>query len=124
VLYLDYANSAYFQNYVGRTTSAILSGINVWTGAILGVTSFLATYFLFRERSKPKSSQGGFDRFRQWTGKLSLRPKRIAKIAPSVSGISPGLPSMEPALTTTAEGPGTLAETSGKTVSPEKKRES
>src|SRR2546428_4873855 len=55
-LYLDYSNNAYLQNYVGRTTTAILSGINVWTGVILGVTSFLATYFLLQDRSKPKGS--------------------------------------------------------------------
>jgi len=122
VLYLDYANNAYFQNYVGRTTSAILSGINVWTGAILGVTSFLATYFLLQDRSKPKSQGRGENRFRQWTGKLRIRPRRIAKIAPTVSGILPGLPSMEQIPVSSAQGAGILAEAPGR-VPPEKKRE-
>ena len=106
VLYLDYSNNAFLQNYVGRTTSAILSGINVWTGAILGLTSFLATYFLLQDRSKPKSPESGANRLRQWTGKLRIRPRKTAKVVPTVLAISLGLPSMEqaPAGPTPAEG--------------------
>src|SRR2546422_256298 len=122
-LYLDYSNNAYLQNYVGRTTSAILSGINVWTGAILGVTSFLATYFLLQDRSKPRSAGGAANRFRQWSGKLRIRPRRIAKIAPTVSGILPGLPSMEQIPVSPAQGAGTLAEASGRTAGPDRKQE-
>ena len=122
VLYLDYSNNAYFQNYVGRTTATILSGINVWTGAILGVTSFLATYFLLQDRSKVKSPGGVAIRFQQLTSKLRIRPRKIAKIAPTVSGLTLSLPSMEqipsPART------GTLVEAAGKPVTPEKKQES
>src|SRR5207244_6285686 len=95
-LYLDYSNSAYVIYYVGRTTTAILSGINVWTGVILGVTSFLATYFLLQDRSKPKSAGRPADRLRQWAGKIRIRPRRISQIAPTLSGITPGVPSMEP----------------------------
>jgi hypothetical protein len=123
VLYLDYANNAYFQNYVGRTTSAILSGINVWTGAILGVTSFLATYFLLQDRSKPKRAGGAANRFRLWTGKLRIRPRRIGKIAPTVSGILPSLPSMEQIPVSSVQGAGILDEAPGKPVLSEKKRE-
>src|SRR6266566_4663628 len=94
-LYLDYSNNAYLQNYVGRTTTAILSGINVWTGVILGVTSFLATYFLLQDSSKPKGAGGATNRLRQWAGKMRIRPRKISKIVPTVSGIIPGLPSME-----------------------------
>src|SRR5256712_6912099 len=121
-LYLDYSNNAYLQSYVGRTTTAILSGINVWTGAILGVTSFLATYFLLQDRSGPKSAGGAANRLRQWSGKLR-RPRRIAKIAPTVSGILPGLPSMEQIPASPAQGAGSLAEAPGRTAGPDKKQE-
>jgi uncharacterized membrane protein YdfJ with MMPL/SSD domain len=124
VLYLDYANNAYFQNYVGRTTSSILSGINVWTGAILGVTSFLATYFLLQDRSKPKNSGGVANHFHQWSNKLHLRPRKIVKIAPTVSGISLGLPSMEQASAAPTPAEATMSDTSTKPTSSEKKQES
>jgi len=123
-LYLDYSNNAYLQNYVGRTTTAILSGINVWTGVILGVTSFLATYFLLQDRSKPKGSGGAANRLRQWAGKMGIRPRKISKIAPTISGISPGLPSMEPIPAAPAQGTtGTMVEASGKLVPPKKEQE-
>jgi hypothetical protein len=123
-LYLDYSNNAFLQNYVGRTTSTILSGINVWTGAILGVTSFLATYFLLQDRSRPKNRGSGMNRIRQWTGKLGIRPKRNAKIAPTVSAISLGLPSMEPASTALTQEERTLIEGSRKPATTGKRRES
>src|SRR3989475_2462779 len=122
-LYLDYSNNAYLQNYVGRATTAILSGINVWTGVILGVTSFLATYFLLQDRSGPEGSGGAAIRLRQWAGKMRIRPRKISKIAPTISGISPGLPSMEPIPASPAQGVGTLAEAPGKTAGPDKKQE-
>lgn len=120
VLYLDYSNNVFFQDYVGRTTAAILSGINVWTGAILGVTSFLATYFLLQDRSKAKGSSGVAIRFQQLTSKLHIRPRKIAKIAPTVSGLTLGLPSMEqiPSPARTEK----RVEAAGKPV-PEKKQE-
>jgi len=124
VLYLDYSNNAFLQNYVGRTTSTILSGINVWTGAILGITSFLATYFLLQGRARPKNRGSEMNRFRQWTGKLRIRPRRISKITPTVSGISPGLPSMEPVAPTPAQGTGPLVDASRKPVSSRKEQES
>jgi len=122
VLYLDYSNNAYFQNYVGRTTAAILSGINVWTGAILGVTSFLATYFLLQERSKAKGPSGVTIRLQQFTSRLRIRPRKIAKIAPTVSGLTLGLPSMEPTLVASPARTETVVEAAGKPV-PEKKQE-
>ena len=124
-LYLDYSNNTYLQNYVGRTTSAILSGINVWTGAILGVTSFLATYFLLQDRSKPKNAGSTTNRLRQWAGKMRIRPRRISKIAPTISGISPGLPSMEPMPATLVQGStGTEVEPTAKPVPPRNEQES
>jgi len=124
-LYLDYSNNAYLQNYVGRTTTAILSGINVWTGVILGVTSFLATYFLLQDRSKPKGSSGTANRFRQWAGKIHIRPRRISKIAPTLSGITPGLPSMEPMPAPPVQGStGTVVEAPSKPVPINKEQES
>jgi uncharacterized membrane protein YdfJ with MMPL/SSD domain len=123
-LYLDYSNNAFLQNYVGRTTSTILSGINVWTGAILGITSFLATYFLLQGRARPKNRGSGMNRFRQWTGKLRIRPRRISKITPTVSGISPGFPSMEPAPAAPAQAMGTLVDASRKPVSSRREQES
>jgi len=119
-LYLDYSNNPFLQDYVGRTTSAILSGINVWTGAILGVTSFLATYFLLQDRSKPKGSRGVAIRLQQWTSRLRIRPRKIAKIAPTVSGLSLGLPSMEPPPVATGLGEGIPVEGSKKPSSSEK----
>ena len=124
-LYLDYSNNAYLQNYVGRTTTAILSGINVWTGVILGVTSFLATYFLLQDRSKPKSAGAAANRLRQWAAKMRIRPRKISKIVPTVSGIIPGLPSMEPTLATPAQvTTGTIVEAPDKPVPPNEKQES
>jgi putative drug exporter of the RND superfamily len=123
VLYLDYSNNAYFQNYVGRTTAAILSGINVWTGAILGITSFLATYFLLQDRSKAKGPSGVTIRFQQLTSRLRIRPRKIAKIAPTVSGLTLGLPSMEQTLVASPARTETRVEAAGKPV-PEKKQES
>src|SRR5207245_11147879 len=108
----------------GRTTSTILSGINVWTGAILGLTSFLATYFLLQDRSKPKSAGSTTNRLRQWAGKMRIRPRKLSKIAPTISGISPGLPSMEPMPAAPAQGTtGTMVEASGKLVPPKKEQE-
>jgi RND superfamily putative drug exporter len=85
-IYLDYANNVYLQNFVNKTVFDILAGINVWTGVILGITSFLATYFLL---------QGKFRRGR-FTEKMRaklhlLQPAKIASLAP-------GLPSRESAL--------------------------
>jgi len=124
-LYLDYSNNAYLQNYVGRTTTAILSGINVWTGVILGVTSFLATYFLLQDRSKPKSAGGATNRLRQWAAKMRIRPRKISKIVPTVSRIIPGLPSMEPTLAPPTQGTtATIVEAPSKPVPPEGKQDS
>jgi len=92
VMYLDYANNAYLQGYVTQTFSAILGGINLWTGAILAVTSFLATYFLFRGKSRSgRSNRRGA--LSAWIGKLTRlrgRPtKRISKLRPALPSIAP-----------------------------------
>jgi len=57
VLYLDYINNQYLQGFVNQTSSKLLAGINVWTGVILGVTSFLTTYILLRGKPKPGESE-------------------------------------------------------------------
>ncbi len=95
-VYLDYANNAYLQVYVDQTMSNILTGINVWTGAILGVTSFLVTYFLLQGKSKANKPRGE-NRLSRWAGKLRLRKTSIARVAPSASTVGPSLPSIEQA---------------------------
>ncbi len=90
IMYLDYANNAYLQNYVSQTFSAILGGINVWTGVILAVSSFLATYFLMQNRTgSSKSNWRG--RLSKWTGKLHARPRRMTRLKPAMPRISPNL---------------------------------
>lgn len=88
VMYLDYSNNAYLQVYLGQVSSAILSGVNVWTGAILAVTSFLATYFLMR--GKPKSGKSEKKSFLgKWIRRLSRQPKKIVNISPTLTGVAP-----------------------------------
>src|SRR5437667_7202915 len=91
VMYLDYAKNVYFQNYVSRTFATILIGINVWTGAILALTSFLVTYFLMRGRSRPEGPHKP-NRFANWAGRLHTQPSGISKIAPAVTSTSPSPP--------------------------------
>ncbi len=80
VMYLDYANNAYLQEYVNGTVAGILAGINLWTGVILGVTSFLTTYFLLRGKGGP--------------GRLSEKVRdRIHRLRPvKMAGIPTGFP--------------------------------
>src|SRR5437667_11198282 len=78
VVYLDYARNVYFQNYVSRTFAPILVGINVWTGVILALTSFLVTYFLMRARSRPAGSNKP-KRFGQWAGRRRPQPSRVSQ---------------------------------------------
>ncbi|HZY94037.1 MAG TPA: efflux RND transporter permease subunit [Candidatus Bathyarchaeia archaeon] len=92
-IYLDYANNAYLQVYVNATVSSILAGINLWTGVILGITSFVVTYFLLRARThidKPVKKEGVGSRI----GKR-LHKARIPAVAPGVSGVSPELLPLE-----------------------------
>ena len=95
-LYLDYINNAFLQSYISRTTSAILGGINLWTGAILGVTSFLATYLLMRDKSKTSRSPRT-NRLREWAGRIHVRSRKVGEIVPTLSNISPGLSPIEQA---------------------------
>ncbi|HEV2120868.1 MAG TPA: efflux RND transporter permease subunit [Candidatus Bathyarchaeia archaeon] len=85
-LYLDYINNQYLQGFVKQTNSKILAGINVWTGVILGVTSFLTTYILLR--GKPETHGAGKLAIFRNAGKqlTKLRPRR-AKI-PMVAVVS------------------------------------
>src|SRR5881296_174867 len=107
VVYLDYARNVYFQNYVSRTFATILVGINVWTGAILALTSFLVTYFLMRGRSRPEGPHKP-NRFGRWAGRLHTQPSGVSKIAPAPTSISPSPPSTEQTtVTSTAPAPAT-----------------
>jgi hypothetical protein len=96
VLYLDYINNQYLQGFVNQTSSRLLAGINVWTGVILGVTSFLTTYILLRGKTKP----GGPDqpallrKIGQQLGKLRPRRAKIPLIT-TTSSLSSTLPSLE-----------------------------
>lgn len=97
-LYLDYVNNAYLQIYLSRTVTQILGGINVWTGAILGATSFLTTYFLLRNKSGPSKSnkRGGLSAL---VGKLhgltGRQKRRISKLKPTLPSITPSSPIIE-----------------------------
>jgi hypothetical protein len=76
ILYLDYINNQYLQSFINQTSSKLLAGINVWTGVILGVTSFLTTYILLR--GKPKSGRTEKPRLLRKMGQQlgKLRPRR------------------------------------------------
>ncbi|TMI07740.1 hypothetical protein E6H34_06610 [Candidatus Bathyarchaeota archaeon] len=94
VLFLDYINNQYLQSFVNQTDSRLLAGINIWTGVILGVTSFLTTYILLR--GKPKSDKTDKPHLLRKVGRQlgRLRPRRRKiPIITSISDLSPSLPS-------------------------------
>jgi len=122
-VYLDYANNAYLQNYVSQTESSILAGINVWTGVILGITSFLVTYFLLQSKFKT-NKPGSEKRFGRLTQKLGLRRTSLARITPSLSSISPTLPMIEQPSTIASQDPKTTVDTGTQPVTNERKKES
>jgi hypothetical protein len=101
ILYLDYINNQYLQGFVNQTSSRLLAGINVWTGVILGVTSFLTTYILLR--GKPKMSSTGkpalLRKVGQQLGKLRTRRAKIPVVT-AISNPSPSLSSLGPVVTT------------------------
>jgi hypothetical protein len=101
VLYLDYINNQYLQSFVNQTNSRLLAGINVWTGVILGVTSFLTTYILLR--GKPKMSSTGKPALLRKVGQQlgKLRPRRAKiPVVTAISNPSPSLSSLGPVVTT------------------------
>ncbi|TMI52805.1 hypothetical protein E6H13_06035 [Candidatus Bathyarchaeota archaeon] len=104
VLYLDYINNQYLQGFVSQTYSKLLAGINVWTGVILGVTSFLTTYILLR--GKPKTSKTDWPHLLRKVGRQvgKLRPRRAN--VPIITATSSPSPSMSP------QGPVAVTETS------------
>ncbi len=93
VLYLDYVNNQYLQGFVNQTSSKLLAGINVWTGVILGLTSFLTTYILLRGKPKTSSTDNptSFRKVGHRLGKLRPRRAKIPMIA-TISIPLPGLP--------------------------------
>ena len=109
--YLDYSNNQYLQTFVDQTVASILAGINVWTGVILGVTSFLATYFLLQGKTKP--------------GRFVARAQARLHIRNRVANLAPSLPSIEPTLTVPKPAPSPPATTGERVEKPsgEKKRE-
>jgi len=100
VLYLDYINNQYLQSFVNQTSSRLLAGINVWTGVILGVTSFLTTYILLR--GKPKSSSTDKPALLRKVGRRlgKLRPRRAKIPIITIPNPSPSSPSLGPAAIT------------------------
>jgi RND superfamily putative drug exporter len=125
VVYLDYINNAYLQVYVSQTESAILGGINLWTGVILAATSFLATYFLMQSRSKSSRSsrrKGIGVRFSNWVGRLHVPHvphRRISKIAPSAPRLAHAAPDEEAPASLSSE---EVTVDSLATTDPEKKK--
>ena len=119
-MYLDYERNVYFQNYVSKTFATILVGINVWTGVILALTSFLVTYFLMRGRSRPEGSNKP-NRFGKWAGRLHTQPSGVWKIAPALTSISPSPPSTEQTRVTSTAPASATSEASVKADSDTKK---
>src|SRR5438094_7086711 len=109
IWYLDYINNQYLQSFVNQANSRILAGINIWTGVILGVTSFLTTYILLR--GKPKQVKMDKPHLLRKVGQQlgKLRPKRAKiPIISAISSPSPGLSSQGPvAVTETPPNPPT-----------------
>ena len=103
VLYLDYINNQYLQGFVSQTNAKLLAGINVWTGVILGVTSFLTTYILLR--GKPKTSKTDWPHLLRKVGRQigNLRPRRASM--PIITATSIPSPIMSP------QGPVAVTET-------------
>ena len=101
VLYLDYINNQYLQGFVNQTSSRLLAGINVWTGVILGVTSFLTTYVLLRGKPKTGSTDKPalLRKVSQQLGKLRPRRAKISIITPLSNPLA-SLPSLGPVATT------------------------
>jgi len=107
VLYLDYVNNQYLQSFVNQTNSKLLAGINIWTGVILGVTSFLTTYILLRGKPKPGKTDKPhlLRKMGQQLGKLRPRRAKIPIIT-AISSPSPSLSSQRPvAITGTSPQP-------------------
>src|SRR5437667_11392639 len=103
IWYLDYINNQYLQSFVNQANSRILAGINIWTGVILGVTSFLTTYILLR--GKPKQVKTDKPHLLRKVGQQigNLRPRRASM--PIITATSIPSPIMSP------QGPVAVTET-------------
>jgi hypothetical protein len=101
ILYLDYINNQYLQGFVNQTSLRLLAGINVWTGVILGVTSFLTTYILLRGKSKSSGSDQPalLRKVGRQLGKLRPKRAKVPLIA-TISNPSPSLSLLGPPATT------------------------
>src|SRR5207244_13203447 len=84
-----------------QTSLRRVGGLNLWTGVILGVTSFLTTYIPLRGKPKPSGSdQPALLRKVGWQlGKLRPRRAKILLIT-TTSHPSPSLASLESSATT------------------------
>ena len=91
VLYLDYVNNQYLQGFVTQTTGGLLAGINVWTGVILGATSFVTTYILLKGKSQGgKKGPGLVHKVSQLLGRMGRKPAKIpiASISATTGSLS------------------------------------
>jgi hypothetical protein len=108
VLYLDYINNQYLQGFVSQTNSRLLAGINIWTGVILGVTSFLTTYILLR--GKPRQSNTDKTRLLRKVG------QQLGKLRPRRTKIPIVTASSSPSLGVSLQGPVTVTETPSQSI--------
>jgi RND superfamily putative drug exporter len=121
-IYLDYANNAYLQGYVSRTTSNILAGINLWTGVILGLTSFGVTYLMLRSRFPKKKSGRQFGFSFGNTIRKSLHRVKGPAVTKTRATISSELPAMGQSSSAKPKGVQTGGETFELPVSDDKKK--
>jgi hypothetical protein len=108
VLYLDYINNQYLQGFVNQTNSRLLAGINIWTGVILGVTSFLTTYILLR--GKPRQSNTDKTRLLRKVG------QQLGKLRPRRTKIPIVTASSSPSLGVSLQGPVAVTETPSQSI--------
>jgi hypothetical protein len=81
ILYLDYSGNVFLQMFVQGTIGRVLAGINVWTGVILGLASFVATYVILRGQVGQMKPKQWLPKLIRWFGGL-VTPKRTATISP------------------------------------------
>jgi len=81
ILYSDYSSNVFLQMFVQGTIGRVLAGINVWTGVILGLASFVATYVILRGQVGQMKPKQWLPKLIRWFGGL-VTPKPTATISP------------------------------------------
>jgi hypothetical protein len=110
ILYLDYSNNIFLQMFVQGTTVRVLAGINVWTGVILGVASFAATYVILRGQVSQIKPRQWLPKLAHWISKpfatkpMSNMPSVESSPAPSALPSVPATASQQPTVTTPSLG--------------------